>query len=343
MGDGKKATKRAERSLPLLRLLGYYALIIVIGALLVRYVPAAERAFVAPISPPGAGAVEDMLRQDPTVGAAPDIGTSVTDEAGRIVARYERAVTTALSAIGILAIVMPIAWIYMYTRRFRYDRALVQSVMILPLVVAGMVMIVKNSLALAFSLAGIVAAVRFRNTLKDPRDAVYIFLALGLGLAAGVQALDIAIVMSLTFNLLVLMLWKYNLAAIYGVERREGTFAMGDPSVRLGRTAAERDQLRASLESPDMDADGVLLVQGADAATLRTATESALTGNASDWEYCEQSEGMDGNIVLPVLVRFKKKGTPIDVLGELDEYWARHITSAEYLPFADKQGNGKNS
>jgi hypothetical protein len=60
----------------------------------------------------------------------------------------------------------------------------VQLLIILPLVVAGIVVLVKDSLALAFSLAGIVAAVRFRNTLDDSKDAVYVFLATGVGLAA---------------------------------------------------------------------------------------------------------------------------------------------------------------
>ena len=58
---------------------------------------------------------------------------------------------------------------------------MVQTLVILPIVAAGVVFMVKNSLALAFSLGGIVAAVSFRNTLRDTKDAVYIFLATGVG------------------------------------------------------------------------------------------------------------------------------------------------------------------
>ena len=42
-------------------------------------------------------------------------------------------------------------------------------------------MLVKYSVALAFGLGGIAAAVRFRNTLDDSKDAVYVFLVIGLG------------------------------------------------------------------------------------------------------------------------------------------------------------------
>ena len=312
--------------MPLLRLLGYYALVVAIGVLLIRTFPLAEQAFVAPIHT----VAFDMSRSAATDAAAMEVPPPPW-----------RGVLVGLAEIGIVALVAPVAWVYMYTRRFRYDRALVQSMMVLPLVVGGMVMIVKTNIAIAFALAGIVAAVRFRNTLKDPRDAVYIFLALGLGIAAGVHALDIALVLSLGFNILVLMLWKHNLTAMYAVEQRGGTFAMGNPAIRMGKTASERDVLRSTLQTPDSDADGALIVQGSDLATVRTATEAALTGNASEWEFGEVTSGAQGTVVLPVLVKFKKKGTPIDVLGELDEYWARHIISAEYLPFPTRQANGE--
>ena len=71
---------------------------------------------------------------------------------------------------------------------------------------AGVVVLVKYSVALAFSLAGIVAAVKFRNTLDDSKDAVYVFLATAIGLAAAVQ-LPVAAVISVAFNILILALW----------------------------------------------------------------------------------------------------------------------------------------
>ena len=67
-------------------------------------------------------------------------------------------------------------------------------------------LLVKYSLALAFSLAGIVAAVRFRNTLDDSKDAVYVFLATAIGLASAVN-LPVAAVISIGFNTIVLVLW----------------------------------------------------------------------------------------------------------------------------------------
>ena len=128
---------------------------------------------------------------------------------------FLRAATTLLVVLGALVLILPVAWVYTVTKPLQHDPSLVQSLVILPMVAAGIVIVVKDSLALAFGLAGIVAAVRFRNTLKDPKDAVYVFLALAVGVASGVGALDVAFVLSASFNAVVLFLWRYNICNIY--------------------------------------------------------------------------------------------------------------------------------
>jgi hypothetical protein len=108
----------------------------------------------------------------------------------------------------------PVAYVYMRTKpKARYDASLVQTVIVLPVVIAGVVLIIRDSVALAFSLAGIVAAVRFRNTLKDTKDAVYIFLAIAVGLAAGVQSLPVGFVVTVIYLGVVLVLWRYDIGA----------------------------------------------------------------------------------------------------------------------------------
>ena len=73
--------------------------------------------------------------------------------------------------------------------------------------------LVKGSVALAFSLAGIVAAVRFRASLNQPTDAVYMLMAIGIGLAAGTQLTSVAYLASLIFVTIILAVWKSNFGA----------------------------------------------------------------------------------------------------------------------------------
>ncbi|MGQ0704016.1 MAG: DUF4956 domain-containing protein, partial [Gemmatimonadales bacterium] len=124
--------------------------------------------------------------------------------------RLELVVSTALSLLGTLVLMLPVSWVYMAVQRNKgQGMTIVQTLIILPLAVAGIVLVVRNSLALAFSLAGVLAGVRFRTRIGDARDLVFIFLAIGVGFAAGVQAMTVAAVLSVIINFVLLFTWRY--------------------------------------------------------------------------------------------------------------------------------------
>ncbi len=112
-----------------------------------------------------------------------------------------------VGALGAVLIALPVAWVYNWvTAKKFHDKSFAQSLVILPIAIATVVFLVKGSLALAFSLAGIVGAVRFRQRLSQTRDASYLFVVIGIGLAAGVQLLAIALATSAIFNLTMLLI-----------------------------------------------------------------------------------------------------------------------------------------
>ena len=114
-----------------------------------------------------------------------------------------------IASIGAILLAVPVSWVFLITSRARtIDQSFLQTIMILPVVVTGISTIVLNSLALAFSLAGVVAAVRFRFTLRQPSDAMYIFVAIAIGLGSGIGALGIAAVISFAFVMCTLAIWK---------------------------------------------------------------------------------------------------------------------------------------
>ena len=126
----------------------------------------------------------------------------------------------AIAIIGAVLTILPVSWTYMSIRkRSDYDQSLVETIMILPIAVTSLVLIMHASLALAFSLGGIVAVVRFRNTLKSTGDALYILVAIGIGLSAGVGAMEVAIVMSVAFNYCFLILWITDYGGHRGTRR----------------------------------------------------------------------------------------------------------------------------
>ena len=113
-----------------------------------------------------------------------------------------------VAIIGALLTSLPVSWVYMGIRNDEeYDQSLINTILVLPMVVTGIVIIVQNSLALAFSLAGIAGAVRFRNSLKSSGDALFILLAVAIGLSAGIGAVELAALLTVAFNYTFIALW----------------------------------------------------------------------------------------------------------------------------------------
>lgn len=187
---------------PISRLIAYYVGLGLVILALAYFFPESERLLLgrgaaAPAETPLI--LEDGLTPAP---AATTLG------AGSLL---ELAITTTLVLIGTILLMLPVTWVYMSARHIPgHSQAVVQTLIILPLVVAGIVLIVRDRLALAFTLAGVVAAVRFRTNLRDTRDVVFIFLSIAVGFAAGVQTLALGAVLTITFNFVLLLTWRYD-------------------------------------------------------------------------------------------------------------------------------------
>jgi hypothetical protein len=194
-------TMKSDR--PVRRLVAYYVIVAIIVALFAFFFPR-EMALIAAKGlgdvPEGPTVLTDAL-------SSPE--ASVTFGLGSLLGV---ALTTVLILIGALVLILPVTWVYMSARPSggQHNQNVVQTLVILPLVVAGIVFMVQNSLALAFSLAGVVGAVRFRTTLRDSRDLVYVFLSIVVGFAAGVQSLAVGAVVSIVFNFVLIITWRYD-------------------------------------------------------------------------------------------------------------------------------------
>ena len=248
------------------------------------------------------------------------------------------AFTVGVAMLAAVLLALPVAWVYLLTRAKRgYQQSVVQLLIILPVVVAGIVLLVKYSIALAFSLAGIVAAVRFRNTLDDSKDAVYVFLATAVGLAAAVN-LPVAAVISIGFNTVVLILWYTDFGnapveldgriADKRLRRarqlaRTGTFvARMDDEVLQNMTrdqlqgVAERAWRRAQASGDDSPAaeELRLRIRTHDVEALRHAVEPRLQEHTRQWRTGPVTTE-DGVEIVQYHVQLKKKTQPEDLLA----------------------------
>jgi len=141
------------------KLAAYYALLGLATWLLIRFVPSIPQLL--------ARFREVSLLE--TVASRNRLVEEATAAAGTL-SQGQWALVTFLSMLTALVLVLPVSWVYMLTkRRSGYDQSVVQTVIILPMTVAATVILVQKQLGLAFTLAAIVAAVRFRNTSKTRR------------------------------------------------------------------------------------------------------------------------------------------------------------------------------
>jgi len=150
------------------------------------------------------------------VGGIGDLAARVGDTFEPVYSDVEETVLSphgplrlAFASIGAAVLIVPVSWVYFITSRTKeVDQSFVQTIVLMPIVVTGISMIVLNSLALAFSLAGIVAAVRFRFSLEQSSHAMYIFVAISIGLGSGIGSLGVAGVISMAFVYANLIIWK---------------------------------------------------------------------------------------------------------------------------------------
>jgi hypothetical protein len=144
-----------------------------------------------------------------------------------------------VAIVAAILVSLPVSWVYMAVRGGQeYDQSLVNTIIVLPMVVTGIVIIVQNSLALAFSLAGIAGAVRFRNSLKSSGDALFILLAVGIGLSAGIGAIELAAVISIAFNYCFTILWITEYGERQGMKRFLADYDGSDATIVAEETVA---------------------------------------------------------------------------------------------------------
>jgi len=117
-------------------------------------------------------------------------GITGPDQATHVMSNplFELGKLIASAVIGMLVTVVH--------RQYRTDKSanpgLDQAQVLLCISGALMMIIIGNSVARAFGIAGAASVIRFRTPVEDARDITILFILMGLGMAAGLGALAVA-------------------------------------------------------------------------------------------------------------------------------------------------------
>jgi hypothetical protein len=108
-------------------------------------------------------------------------------------------VFVSLCASFVLGLVL--AAIYRWTHQgFSYAKSYIHTIVLSSVATTIMVMAIGNNMARGLGILGAMAFIRFRTPIRDPRDIIFLFAALALGISAGAQVYDIAIIGTLFFG-----------------------------------------------------------------------------------------------------------------------------------------------
>ncbi len=114
---------------------------------------------------------------------------------------YDLALALASSAI----LNFVIATLYTYTHGgYSYSKSFTQTLVLVGITVTLIMVIIGSDIARAFALVGAMSIVRFRTPVKDPRDLVFVFAGIAVGMACGVQFHVFAAIFTAVLGILVL-------------------------------------------------------------------------------------------------------------------------------------------
>jgi len=87
-----------------------------------------------------------------------------------------------------------------------YSRSFVHTQVLGAIVACIMIMAIGNNLARGLGILGTLAIIRFRTPIRDPRDIIFLFACLAIGIASGAAVFMVAIIGALCFCIAALYL-----------------------------------------------------------------------------------------------------------------------------------------
>jgi len=126
------------------------------------------------------------------------------------------AIVLALSCL----LSMGSAWIYRLTHRgTSYAQSFAQTLVIMGMVTALIMLVIGSNIARAFSLVGALSVIRFRNAVKETRDVGFMFLVMAIGMACGTRFYMLATFATAALSAVIALMYKLDMFSKQAAER----------------------------------------------------------------------------------------------------------------------------
>ncbi|SDH62466.1 MULTISPECIES: DUF4956 domain-containing protein [Alteribacillus] len=127
-------------------------------------------------------------------------------------------VLEGLAAIGLSFILsLIITFLYKKTHKSgRYSQSFVHTIIIMSVVVAIIMIVIGNNIAVAFGLVGAFSIIRFRSAMSDPKDIAFIFFGMAAGISCGLGFYALAVMFTIVLSILIYVLFVFDYGGIKG-------------------------------------------------------------------------------------------------------------------------------
>jgi uncharacterized membrane protein YhiD involved in acid resistance len=110
---------------------------------------------------------------------------------------------------------LTISFIYMKTHKSQTpSQSFAITLVLLPVVITVIILLVGNSVARAFSLAGAFSIIRFRSAPGDPKDITFVLFSMAVGLACGMGYIVYAAIVAIALCAMLLLLEVFKFGKI---------------------------------------------------------------------------------------------------------------------------------
>ena len=95
---------------------------------------------------------------------------------------------------------------YMANKKSFYSKQFGITLAILPVITCGIIMAMQSNLVMSLGMVGALSIVRFRTAVKEPKDMVFLFWSISIGIILGAMNYQLALTVSITVTLLIFLL-----------------------------------------------------------------------------------------------------------------------------------------
>ena len=123
-------------------------------------------------------------------------------------AQTEMSIKTIIIAIALTCVFA--VYIYLFyrivTKKSFYSKSFNISLASIAIITSAIILTIQSSVVVSLGMVGALSIVRFRTAIKDPMDLVFLFWSIAVGIICGSGLFGIALVLSASITILILVL-----------------------------------------------------------------------------------------------------------------------------------------